>query len=609
MKLTLKCCCIAAMLSAILIMILLKGGNVINTSEKKSKNCFLIAGISVVALAVLLVLGILIWGMALKSGNKVFPNVCVSGVNIGGMEAEEASQTLQTSLAATHATRTLTVQLPDRKLVFDPEMANSPLDTAAMVDTAMAYGRTGNPIKVLRAYINCKKSAHILDMEDFLQVDTEYIRELIDRTAGDVAQEMVQSEISMNEEETVITIKLGYNGRSLNADDLYEKVLDAYNSGDLSDIVYTYDMVPYDIVDLKGYYDKYCTPASNAYYDKSTRTIVPDVTGYGFDLYAVNQQLALAKEGSTMEIPLQVLEPEITLEEFNAKFYGDVLAEYSIAYTGNANRTTNLRLACEAINGTVLDPGEIFSYNETVGQRTAEKGYKEGIIFANDGSSESELGGGVCQIASMIYYCALMADFQIVEREPHMYVVTYVPYGMDATVYWGAIDFQFKNTNKTPVMINASVVNGVAYVSLVGTMEHDYTVKMSYELTSTTPYEEVEIVDETKPIGYRELKQEPHTGYTYWSYKNFYDLDGNFLRQEKCAISVYDKYDAEYIVGPMPELPDWLDPNNLPPGFDITDPSTWIEPEQPEVPDPETDTGSPDDPGIDWDDIFNSGNE
>ena len=69
------------------------------------------------------------------------------------------------------------------------------------------------------------------------------------------------------------------------------------------------------------------------------------------------------------------------------------------------------------------------------------------------------------------------------------------------------------------------------------------------------------------------------------------------------------KYDAEYIVGPMPELPDWLDPNNLPPGFDITDPSTWVEPEQPEVPDPETDTGSPDDPGIDWDDIFDSGND
>lgn len=144
-----------------------------------------------------------------------------------------------------------------------------------------------------------------------------------------------------------------------------------------------------------------------------------------------------------------------------------------------------------------------------------------------------------------------------------MYVVTYVDPGMDATVYWGALDFQFRNTNETPVMVNTSVKDGLVSVSLMGTNEHDYTVKMTYELTATTPYEEIETLDETKPEGYRELVQEPHTGYTYWSYKNFYDLDGNFLRKEKCDISVYEKYDAKYIVGPEPveeELPEELLP-------------------------------------------------
>ena len=176
--------------------------------------------------------GVFIWGMALKNGDTVFPNVCVSGVNIGGMDAGEAAEALETSLSKTHATRTLTVQLPDRKLVFDPEMANSPLDTAAMVEDAMAYGRDGSAFQVLKTYINCKKSAYILDMEDFLQVDTEYIRELIDKTAADVEREMVQSEITMDEENAVIQIQLGNNGRSLDADKLYEMVLAAYNSGD-----------------------------------------------------------------------------------------------------------------------------------------------------------------------------------------------------------------------------------------------------------------------------------------------------------------------------------------------------------------------------------------
>lgn len=524
------------------------------SSERKSKKILVIAGIAAASVTVAVFLGVFFWGLYLKGTDTVFPNVCVSGVNIGGMEAEEAAGVLETSLASTHATRTLTVQLPDRKLVFDPEMANSPLDTSAMVEAALAYGREGGAFKVLSTYVKCKESAYILDMGDFLSVDREYIRELIDKTAEDVAQEMVQSEVTMDEETEVITIQLGYNGRSLDAEALYEQVMEAYESGDLSDVEFSYDLVPYDIVDLQDYYNKYCTSARNAYYDKSTRTIVPEVVGYGFDLMAANQQLALAEEGSVIEIPLTVLEPEITLEEYKEKFYADTLASYSIAYTGNANRTTNLRLACEAINGTVLQPNEIFSFNEIVGQRTAEKGYKEGIIYANDGASESEVGGGICQIASMIYYCTLMADFQIIEREPHMYVVTYVDPGMDATVYWGALDFQFRNTNETPVMVNASVNNGLVSVSLVGTNEHDYTVKMTYELTATTPYEEIETLDETKPEGYRELVQEPHTGYTYWSYKNFYDLEGNFLRKEKCDISVYDKYDAEYIVGPEPTV-------------------------------------------------------
>ena len=112
------------------------------------------------------------------------------------------------------------------------------------------------------------------------------------------------------------------------------------------------------------------------------------------------------------------------------------------------------------------------------------------------------------------------------------------------------MDFKFKNSNSTPIKINASVSGGYVNVSFVGTSEHDYTVSMTSQLVQTIPYEEVEIVDYSKPAGYRELTQEPHTGYIYWSYKNFYDLNGNFLRTEKCAISEYTKYDAEYTVGP-----------------------------------------------------------
>ena len=204
--------------------------------EKRSGKVFLIAGISVAALAVVLFLVVTIAGFVLKGGSKVFPNVCVSGVNVGGMNREEAISALDSALATTHSTRTLTVQLPDRKLVFDPDLTNAPLDTASMADAALAYGRDGNPWQALRTYIACRKSAYLLDPGEAMEVDQTYIRELIDKTAADVQREMVQSEITMDEEAKVITIHLGQNGRSLNADRLYDAVLAAYASGNLSDL-------------------------------------------------------------------------------------------------------------------------------------------------------------------------------------------------------------------------------------------------------------------------------------------------------------------------------------------------------------------------------------
>ena len=531
-----------------------EGGIPIKSNEGSSKKILLIAGISVAAAALLVFLGMFIWGVSLKNSDRVFPNVCVSGVNIGGMGADEAAQAIETNLATTHATRTLTVQLPDRKLVFDPEMANSPMDVEAMVEEAMAYGKQGSALQVLRTYIACKKSAYLLDMEDFVQVDTQYIRELIDKTAAGVERDMVQSEIVMDEENAVITITLGYNGRTLNADALYEKVLAAYNSGDMSDIVFSYDVVPYDIVDLQSYYNQYCTSASNAYYDKTEKKIMDEVVGYGFDLVAANAQLALAEEGSVIEIPLQIIEPEVTRESYMAQNFPDVISSYESAHVYNPDRTTNLTLACKALNGTVLKPGEVFSFNGVVGERTPDKGYKEGIIYADGGKSEMEAGGGICQVVSSVYMCALTADLTIVERQPHMYPVSYVPYGCDATVYWGAVDFKFKNTYDNPIMIQAVVENGYVKVKFLGVAQNDYTIRMTSECIETIPYEEIQKVDETKEPGYWEKTQAPHTGYVYWSYKNYYDLNGSYLRTEKCAISEYKKYDSIITVGPEPEV-------------------------------------------------------
>jgi hypothetical protein len=150
-------------------------------------------------------------------------------------------------------------------------------------------------------------------------------------------------------------------------------------------------------------------------------------------------------------------------------------------------------LACAALNGVVLDPGETLSYNETVGQRTKEKGYLPAPAYSGHTLVDS-VGGGICQVSSTLYYCSLLSDMEIVSRVNHGYSVSYIDLGMDATVNWGGPDFQFKNNTNYPIKIEAHVSDGYVKMRILGTDEKDYYVKMEYEITGyihpDTVYEE-----------------------------------------------------------------------------------------------------------------------
>lgn len=116
-------------------------------------------------------------------------------------------------------------------------------------------------------------------------------------------------------------------------------------------------------------------------------------------------------------------------------------------------RTNNLELAIQAINGISLQAGEIFSFNETVGDRTEEKGYQKAIGYDENGEKKQTVGGGICQIASTLYMAALNGGFEIVERHSHSHEVPYADSDHDATVSYGGYDFRFQNNKDKPVKI------------------------------------------------------------------------------------------------------------------------------------------------------------
>lgn len=169
-----------------------------------------------------------------------------------------------------------------------------------------------------------------------------------------------------------------------------------------------------------------------------------------------------------------------------------LLSSQSSPCDDSAARQNNLRLACEAIDGMVLETGEIFSFNAAVGERTEEKGYMSAGTYV-DGFGTSEVGGGIGQVASMLYCASLKLDLEQLERAGNTYAVSYVPMGFDAAVYWGVTDYRFVNSLETPIEIRASVENGQVTVALWGSPEEARSVELEYTVIADNVVETYQV--------------------------------------------------------------------------------------------------------------------
>jgi len=142
------------------------------------------------------------------------------------------------------------------------------------------------------------------------------------------------------------------------------------------------------------------------------------------------------------------------------------LATHSTSFNADdENRKTNITRASNTINGHIVQPGETFSYNETVGPTIERRGYKESIVFV-DGEKEKGFGGGVCQVSTTLSIAADNAGMTITERHDHSRPVTYANEGEEAATSYGGIDFKFKNEKSFPIAIHSSVQDGTITVSI-----------------------------------------------------------------------------------------------------------------------------------------------
>ena len=475
-----------------------------------------------------------------KDDGLIYPNVYAFGVDLGGKTVEEAAAAIKEATADTFYKQSVTVQLPDSTLTLTPELTGAGVDAQAVAQLAFAYGRSGNRWENTQAKAAAMLDTFWLDTRSCMTLNEDAIRDAVDQAAAKAASTLTQPTVSVTgevpnlalsykkaQEQTdvnhqTLTIVLGTPDRSLNVDALMEVILSAYWSNDFTPIEFAYDVVEPDALDLDALYTQHYTAPVDAVLNETDYSITHEILGYGFDLEVLKAMVGHAAEGETITLDFDYIPATLTWEAIDATLFKDVLGSVSTNHTNDSNRNNNLKLACASLNGKIIRPGETFSYNQALGERTKEKGYKAAGAYIG-GKTVDTIGGGICQVSSTLYYACLKADLEIVERYAHGYTVSYMPLGMDATVSWGTLDYKFKNNTDYPIRIEASVSGGQVHVKLIGTDTKDYYVKMTYE-TVSGPTEGKVVYEDYKhdnKEGYKDgdVIQTPYTARTVKSYR------------------------------------------------------------------------------------------
>ncbi len=296
-------------------------------------------------------------------------------------------------------------------------------------------------------------------------------------------------------------------------------------------------------------------PAENARFKAGGGqvSIIPSQDGVGPDIGALAVELTTVLLGDgerSVTLRTQRVEPDITTEDAQAMGIKERISTYTTTYeSGNAPRVNNIHTLADALDGALVAPGGTFSFNETIGPRTAEKGYQEAPAIVN-GKLVPQLGGGICQVGTTIFNSVFESGLPVVERKNHSFYISHYPAGRDATVSWGGPDFKFKNDTPNYVLVATGYSNSSLTISIYGT-DPGYEVKATtgafYDIVAF-PVEEVE--DPTMPEGSQVVEDSGVNGRKIVVTRKVYQ-NGSLLREDKFT-SIYKTKTQVLRVGTMP---------------------------------------------------------
>ena len=405
------------------------------------------------AVLVLAVVGVLAYGGYRVTYSRVnLPNLTLDGIPLGGLTENETVKLLRDLEWDSLKDEPLTVSFPlGLSMTLDRMQAKACMTAEEAAAQVLDYGHGSNWFENFSQFVRTKFSRGFPVQLKRQELDENYIRANIHVVADHFRSETADADLHLDMDSATLTMIKGGGVISLDEDKIYRAVSDALRAGEKS---FSWTEISGDVTlpDFNKVYEKLAVEAKDAEYTERFE-VIPEVIGCNFSVSEAERLWREALPGTPLVIPLEITRPEVTAEDLEAQLFRDRLCFMTTYYGGStANRVNNIHLAADKLDGNIVYPGDVFSYNDTIGQRTPDAGFLLAGAYA-DGEVTEEIGGGICQVSSTLYCAAMYAQMTTVSRTSHYFAVGYLGMGYDATVSWKQPDYRFRNDREYPVKI------------------------------------------------------------------------------------------------------------------------------------------------------------
>lgn len=515
--------------------------------QKKLKS-FLLLLIPLFIFAILVGILSTVFALINRDNETIFSGISVQGIDVSNLTIDEAKRKVS-SIIGNHISEEISLQHNDFQTVILPEQFGVSFDVDNAVEQAYYIGKSDNLIK--NNYTILSLLLKNYNISPSINYDEDLLNSLMDSINAQLPDRVVNPGYSIDGTNLVITS--GKDGILISSSDLKDEILSFLNdiSSKNETINIPINNVGAEPINLDAIYKDIFKLPVDASYTTNPYVVYPSSNGLDFAISMEEAKAIISNQQDEYTIPLKITYPNVTTNQIGNEAFPDLLSQFSTSFTSSGyNRSNNIILSSAKLNGLVLMPGEEFSYNQAVGQRTRAAGFREAGAYSN-GKVVQEVGGGICQVSSTLYNAVLYANLEIVERTNHYFNPGYVKAGLDATVSWGGPDFRFRNNRNYPIRIVTDTSGKKLKVYIYGLKtDDDCTVVLDPRYISSVPYKTTYQNDASLATGETRVISSGSNGCKTATYKYVYDKNGTLISSECISRDTYSPHNKVVAVGP-----------------------------------------------------------